>query len=123
MFKNMDVIICDIQDIGVRYFTYTWTVSYILEAAGKHGIEVIILDRPNPLDGVTISGPPIDDGFESFVGRFPIPVCHGMTLGELAQMINDTWNPIPAKLTVVHCERWQRTMIWNDTKMPWTNIS
>ena len=85
MLDGLDVLVCDIQDIGVRYYTYTWTVSHILEAAGEHGVRVMILDRPNPLGGVVIDGPQLGYAQSSFVGRFPIPVRHGLTLGELAQ--------------------------------------
>lgn len=119
MLKNIDMLVCDIQDIGVRYYTYPWTVSFILEAAGKHGVRVMILDRPNPFGGVVIDGPQLDADMASFVGRFPVPVRHGMTLGELAQMINTHWNPTPADLTVIRCMGWQRQMLWVDTGLPW----
>jgi uncharacterized protein YbbC (DUF1343 family) len=119
MLGKVDVIVCDIQDIGVRYYTFTWTVSYILEAAGAHGVAVMILDRPNPLGGSVIDGPLLDGGMTSFVGRFPVPVRHGLTLGELAQMINARWNPTPADLTVVQCEGWRRGMAWPATGLPW----
>ncbi len=117
--EHVDVLVCDIQDIGVRYYTYLWTVSHILEAAGAHGVPVVILDRPNPLGGAAIEGPLLDMHVSSFVGRFPIPVRHGLTLGELAQMINATWNPTPADLTVIPCLGWQRDMRWDATALPW----
>ena len=123
MLANVDVVVCDIQDVGVRFYTYIWTVTNILEAAGQHGVEVMILDRPNPLGGLEVAGPSIDDGFTSFVGRFPIPIQHGLTLGELAQMVNDLWNPQPATLTVIQCEGWARTMKWADTGLPWVPTS
>lgn len=119
MLAGLDVLVCDIQDIGVRYYTYTWTVSHILEAAGEHGVRVIILDRPNPLGGVVVDGPQLESAQSSFVGRFPIPVRHGLTLGELAQMINARWNPTPAELTVIPCSGWRREMIWHATGLPW----
>ena len=120
MLAEVDVLVCDVQDVGVRFYTYIWTVSHILEAAGKYGVEVVILDRPNPLGGVKIEGPSIDAGVTSFVGRFPIPIRHGLTLGELAQMVNVTWNPDPAALTIVRCEGWTRGMEWGDTGgLPW----
>ena len=115
MMNMVDIIVCDIQDVGVRYYTYIWTISHILEAAGKHGVSVVILDRPNPLGGHVISGPSLEPQLESFVGRFPVPVRHGLTVGELAQMINDNWNPTPAQITVVQCQGWQRAMMWNKT--------
>jgi uncharacterized protein YbbC (DUF1343 family) len=123
MLADVDVIVCDVQDVGVRFYTYVWTVSHILEAAGKHGVEVVILDRPNPLGGVTVAGPSLDDRFSSFVGRFPIPIQHGLTLGELAQMVNATWNPTRAVLTVVSCEGWTRAMDWADTGLAWVSPS
>ncbi len=119
MLDGIDVLVCDIQDIGVRYYTFTWTVSHILEAAGEHGVRVMILDRPNPLGGRTVDGPVLDKAQSSLVGRFPIPVRHGLTLGELAGMINARWNPTPANLTVIPCDGWRRDMIWADTGLPW----
>lgn len=122
MLDDIDVLVCDIQDIGVRFYTYIWTISYILEACGEYGIEVIILDRPNPLGG-RIDGSPLETEFASFVGRFNIPMQHGMTLGELAQMINAIWNPTPAKLTIMPCYGWQRWMMWDDTHLPFVSTS
>lgn len=119
MLNSVDVLVCDIQDIGVRYYTFTWTVSHILEAAGEYGVRVMVLDRPNPLGGVVVDGPQLDPGLSSFVGRFPVPVRHGLTLGELAQMINTRWNPTPAQLTVIPCDGWRREMQWQDTGLPW----
>ncbi|MBI5931089.1 MAG: DUF1343 domain-containing protein [Chloroflexi bacterium] len=123
MLKNVDVLVCDIQDIGVRYYTYLWTVSYILEAAGEYGVEVMLLDRPNPLGGSVIAGPPLDPSVASFVGRHPIPVQHGMTLGEMAQLLNTIYNPSPARLTVIPCKGWQRVMTWQDTGRAWVPTS
>jgi len=119
MFNDVDVLVCDIQDIGVRYYTFTWTISYLLEAAGEYGVTVVVLDRPNPLGGKTIYGPPLTDGFKSLVGRHPVPVMHGMTLGEIIWMINETWNPHLARLSIIPCERWERAMKWEETKLPW----
>jgi uncharacterized protein YbbC (DUF1343 family) len=118
MLKAVDALVCDIQDIGVRYYTYTWTISHILEAAGEQGVEVVILDRPNPLGGAVVEGPLLDPSMSSLVGRFPVPVRHGMTLGELAQMINATWNPTPARITVIKMEGWQRDMAWDGPWVP-----
>ncbi len=114
MLANVDVIVCDSQDIGVRYYTFTWTVSHILEAAGEHGVEVIILDRPNPLGGYPF-GAQLDTRFASLVGRFPVPTQPGMTLGELAQLFNAQWNPTPAQLSVIACEGYKRGMTWEET--------
>src|SRR5262249_1955962 len=112
-----DVIVCDIQDIGVRYYTYTWTVSHILEAAGEFGKEVMILDRPNPLGG-RVKGAPLDTRFTSLVGRYPVPTQPGMTLGELAQLFNAIWNPTPAQLTVIPCEGYTHDPAWAETGLP-----
>jgi len=114
MLTNVDVIVCDSQDIGVRYYTFTWTMSHILEAAGEHGIEMIILDRPNPLGGYPF-GAPLDMRFASLVGRFPVPTQPGMTFGELAQLFNAQWNPTPAQLSIINCEGYQRDMTWEET--------
>lgn len=103
MLQGLDVIVCDIQDIGVRYYTFTWTISHVIEAAGEAGIPVMILDRPNPL-GWIVDGSSFDMRFSSLVGRDPIPTRHGMTLGELILMINKEWNPTPADVTVIACE-------------------
>lgn len=119
MLNHIDTLVCDIQDIGVRYYTYTWSVSHVLEAAGEHGVRVVILDRPNPLGGLPLDGPLLDHALSSFVGRFAVPVCHGMTLGELARMINATWNPTPAALDVIPCAGWRREMAWAATGLPW----
>jgi uncharacterized protein YbbC (DUF1343 family) len=119
MLADVDVIVCDIQDVGVRFYTFMWTISHILEVAGEHGVPVIILDRPNPWGGEIIDGPLLETGLSSFVGRFPIPVRHGLTLGELAQMINTRWNPTPAPLTVIPCMGWTRSMTWEQTGLVW----
>ena len=79
MLEKVDVIVCDIQDIGVRYYTFMWTITHILEAAGEHGVEVLILDRPNPLGGVVVEGSPLDPALASLVGRCSIPIRHGLT--------------------------------------------
>lgn len=118
MLDQVDVVVCDIQDIGVRYYTFLWTVSHILEAAGEYGVEVIILDRPNPLGGVQVEGGSLEPELSSLVGRYPIPIRHGMTLGELAKL-NEKWNPQPATINVVQCEGWHREMLWNETGLCW----
>ena len=115
MLENVDVIVCDIQDIGVRYYTYMWTISHILEAAGEKGVEVLILDRPNPLGGAVVEGSPLDAALSSLVGRYSIPVRHGLTLGELAQLFNARWNAKPATLDVIACEGWRRSMLWESS--------
>jgi uncharacterized protein YbbC (DUF1343 family) len=119
MLRAVDVLVCDIQDIGVRFYTFVWTVTHILEAAGAAGVRVLILDRPNPLGGVRVMGPLLDPTLTSFVGRVPLPVTHGLTLGELARMFNARWNPTPAELAVIPCAGWQRAQTWEQTGLPW----
>lgn len=114
MLDGLDVVVVDIQDIGVRYYTYLWTVSHLMEACGEYGVRVLILDRPNPL-GDRVAGPLLEPECASLVGRYPVPVQHGMTLGELAQMINARWSPHPCELDVVPCEGWRRELRWPET--------
>lgn len=122
MLRELDVLVCDIQDIGVRYYTFTWTMTHILEAAGEADVEVVILDRPNPL-GAKTAGPLLQPAYASLMGRFPLPICHGMTVGEIAQMSNLEWNPTPAKLAVVRCKGWSRAMCWPQTGLAWVPTS
>jgi uncharacterized protein YbbC (DUF1343 family) len=107
---TIDVMVCDIPDLGVRYYTFLWTLTHILEACGEHGIPVIICDRPNPLGGNMVQGGPLEAGFASLVGRFDVPIRYGMTIAELALYINDLHNPYPANITVIACEDWSRDM-------------
>lgn len=118
-FAQVDLILCDIQDIGVRYYTYIWTLSHLLDHAAQHQKTVLILDRPNPLGGKAVRGTPLDTDQSSLVGRFPVPTQHGMTLGELAQLINQTWLEQSAVLDVLLCEGWHRAMLWEDTGLTW----
>ncbi len=113
MLTGLDIMVCDIQDIGVRYYRYLWTLTHILEACGEHGIPVMILDRPNPL-GAGMDGGPLDPALASLVGRWSIPVQHGLTLGELARMLNAVWNPTPAEVEVLPCSGWRRALRWPD---------
>jgi len=117
--RQFDVIVCDIQDIGIRYYTYLWTISHLLEAAAAAQVTIMILDRPNPLGGIAVSGPLLEPDQTSLVGRFPVPVCHGMSLGEILTMINQTWLDHPAELQVILCEGWQRSHTWLDTGLAW----
>lgn len=123
MLESLDVIVVDIQDIGVRYYTYTWTVSHLLETAAKNNITVVLLDRPNPLGGTNVYGPPLMDDYKSLVGRYPVPVIHGMTLGEMIWMVNEAWNPHLARLSIIPCEGWRREMRWEDCALPWVPTS
>ncbi len=120
--KNLDAIVVDVQDAGVRFYTYESTLGYFLEAAAKAGIEIIVLDRPNPITGSFVQGPISDPGHESFVNYFPLPVRHGMTMGELAKMINAE-RGLNAKLTVVPMEGWMRGDWYDSTSLAWVNPS
>ncbi len=117
MLDGLDVIVCDIQDVGARFYTFLWTLSYVMDAAGEYGVPVFVLDRPNPL-GDTIRGPLLHPECASLVGRFPIPIQHGMTIGELARMINALWLDHPADLTVISCAGLLRSMTWDETGIP-----
>ena len=120
--NTLDFIVYDIQDIGVRFYTYETTLGYFLEAAAKAGKEIIVLDRPNPINGSFVQGPVADPGKESFVSYGQVPIRHGMTIGELAKMYN-TERGINAKLTVVPVEGWQRGDWYDSTGMLWINPS
>ena len=115
--KNLDAIMVDLQDAGARFYTYETTVGYFLEAAAKANIEIIVLDRPNPITGSMVQGPISDAGHESFTNYFQIPVRHGMTMGELAKMFNTERN-INAKLTVIPMEGWLRGDWYDSTGWP-----
>ena len=119
---TLDAVVVDIQDVGARYYTYETTLGYFLEAAAKAEIELIVLDRPNPVTGSFVQGPIPDAGRESFVNYFPVPVRHGMTMGELAKMFNAERN-IKARLTVVPMEGWMRGDWFDSTSLPWINLS
>ena len=120
--KNLDAVVFDIQDAGARFYTYETTLGYLLEAAAKAEIEVIVLDRPNPITGSFVQGPPTDSGRESFTNYWTVPVRHGMTTGELAKMFNAE-RGINAKLTVVPMEGWQRGDWFDSTGIEWVNPS
>ena len=120
--STLDAIVFDIQDAGVRFYTYETTLGYFVEAAAKAGIEMIVLDRPNPITGSFVQGPPADAGHESFTNYWTLPVRHGMTMGELAKMFNAE-RGINAKLTVVPMEGWQRGDWFDSTGLEWINPS
>jgi len=123
MFEGLDALVVNLQDVGVRYYTFIWTLTHALDAAGAYGLPVIILDRPNPFDGLTVRGPGISAGFESLVGRVSIPILHGMTIGEFAKWYNARHNPTPGPLAVVTCRGWNRTQSWADIQRPWIPTS
>lgn len=126
MLEGLDAIIYDIQDIGCRSFTYISTMGKVMEAAADLDLEVIVLDRPNPLGGEKIEGPIVEEGFFSFVSQFEIPYVYGLTCGELALLLNEEGlikdkegNVKKCKLTVVPMEGWSRDMLFEDTNLPW----
>lgn len=120
--KQLDALVFDVQDAGVRFYTYETTLGYFLEAAAVAGVEVIVLDRPNPVTGSFVQGPVADVGRETFTNYWTVPVRHGMTLGELAKMFNAE-RKINAKLTVVPMQGWQRGDWFDSTGLAWVNPS
>jgi uncharacterized protein YbbC (DUF1343 family) len=118
MLKSVDVLVVDLQDVGARIYTFIYTMANCLRGAKKHGVPVIVCDRPNPIGGVKIGGPMLRPGYESFVGQFPIPLRHGMTIGELARFFNDACG-IGADLTVMPLENWKRPMHFDETGLAW----
>lgn len=120
--KELDTVVIDLQDAGVRFYTYETTLGYFLEEAAKAGIRVVVLDRPNPLGGAVVQGPMSQPGLENFTNYGPIPVRHGMTLGELAQMFNSEHN-IHSRLTVISMQGWMRGDWFDETGLEWTNPS
>ncbi len=122
MLKNVDVIVFDIQDIGSRSYTYISTLGLVMEAAAELNKEVVVLDRPNPLGGLRIEGNLVEEGFHSFVSQFSIPYLHGLTVGELALLLNGEKlleKGVQCKLTVIPMEGWKRSMRFKDTGLPW----
>ncbi len=115
---DLDVVLFDIQDIGSRYYTYQATLGYMMEVAATTGTTVVVLDRPNPIDGVSLEGNVVEPGFESFVSAYPLAVRHGMTLGELAIFFRDVCN-IRCKVEVIRVEGWDRATWYDDGDLPW----
>src|SRR5947209_3032121 len=115
---GLDVLVIDLQDVGSRYYTFPTTMLYCLEAAAKVGLRCIVLDRPNPIGGEAVEGPTLWPGFESFVGAHPIPIRHGLTIGELARLYQAE-GKIDVELEVVACEGLRRDMDWDATGLPW----
>ena len=120
--KGLDAIVVDIQGIGARFYTYMTTMAYVMEAAAAQGILIVVLDRPNPIGGVMIEGPIQDDAAIGFTGYFPMPVRHGLTLGELAQLFNAE-REIGVDLSVVKMVGWSRDAWFDGTGLPWVNPS
>jgi len=122
--NGLDALVYDLQDTGVRSYTFISTMGLAMEACAEAGVEFVVLDRPNPLAGERVEGPMVDDRFRSFVGQWNIPYTYGMTCGELARMINgEGWIKKPCKLTVIPMKGWRRTMVWRDTGLRWVPTS
>ena len=128
MLKGVDVMVYDIQDVGTRSYTFISTLGLVMRACAEKGIEVVVLDRPNPLGGRKVEGCLVEDGFHSFVSMFKIPYVYGLTVGELATLLNEEGlncglngaeAPLKCKLTVVRMEGWRRHMLYRDTRLPW----
>ena len=122
MLDGVDVLLFDIQDVGSRAYTYISTMAYAMQSAKQFGKEFWVLDRPNPIGGAVVEGPVLEPAYESFIGLYPIPMRHGMTIGELAALFNDRFG-IGAKLRVVRMSGWRRSMLWPDTGLQWVQTS
>jgi uncharacterized protein YbbC (DUF1343 family) len=118
MLRGIDTLVVDLQDVGSRYYTFVWTMALAMRACARVDMPVVVLDRPNPLGGLVMEGNLPDPRFASFVGLYPLPVRHGMTIGELAAYLNET-HSIGCALTVVPMQGWRRAMSWEDTGWPW----
>jgi len=116
--RGIDVVVCDYQDIGCRFYTYAWTLVRLMQAAAECGVVVLVCDRPNPIGGMAVEGPGIEPEFRTLVGLHDIPIRHGLTLGELARLARAEMG-IACELEVVPCRGWRRTMLWTETGLPW----
>jgi uncharacterized protein YbbC (DUF1343 family) len=131
MLKGLDALVIDLQDVGVRSYTYVSCMRYAMEACFENGVEVVVLDRPNPLGGLKVDGPPLERQWRSYVGAFHVPYVHGLTIGELAQVARYTSGTMAisdavrqsGKLTVIKMRGWQRSMLWPQTGLKWVPTS
>lgn len=115
---QLDVMVCDLQDVGSRYYTFIWTMALAMQACAKHGKRFVVLDRPNPIDGETMEGPRLDLAYASFVGLYALPARHAMTIGEIARWINTVYD-VRADLEVIAMRGWARRMRFAETGLPW----
>jgi len=118
MLKGLDVLLVDLQDVGARYYTFNWTMYLCMRACEDQGVAVVVLDRPNPINGVTTEGPLLNVNYKSFVGMHSIPVRHGRTIGELAQQFRDEAFP-KCELSILGMKNWKREMWFDQTGLPW----
>ena len=119
MLEDIDHFFIDLQDIGCRMYTYIYTLTLLLEKCAGKDIQVIVLDRPNPINGIDIEGNILDYEFKSFIGRHPLPVRHGMTIGEVALMHQHLWAENNTTLEIIKMQHWKREMFFEDTQLPW----
>ena len=118
MLRDLEVLVVDLQDVGTRVYTYIYTMANCMRAAARQRLKVVVCDRPNPIGGDDVEGPVLQERWTSFVGQFPIPLRHGMTVGELARLFNDAFG-VGADLHVLPLEGWHRGMYYDDTGLPW----
>jgi uncharacterized protein YbbC (DUF1343 family) len=118
MLRDLDVLVVDLQDVGTRVYTYVYTMANCMRAAARHGVHVVVCDRPNPIGGDDVEGSLLQTPYTSFVGQFPLPLRHGMTIGELARLFNDEFG-IGAAVDVIQLEGWTRSMYFDETGLPW----
>jgi uncharacterized protein YbbC (DUF1343 family) len=118
MLHDVDLVLVDLQDIGARYYTFIWTLYLCMRACEKQGVGVVVLDRPNPINGVTIEGPILNPDYKSFVGMHPTPVRHGRTIGELARQFREEAFP-ECRLSILPMKNWERAMWFDQTGLPW----
>ena len=118
MLRDVDVLVCDLQDVGCRIYTFVYTIANCMRVASRLGKRVIVCDRPNPIGGVAVEGNLLEPGFESFVGQFQLPTRHGMTAGELSKMFNEHWG-IGCELEVLKMDGWSRELWFDETDAPW----
>lgn len=122
MLAGLDLLLFDMQDAGARFYTYVSTLFYVLRGAARAGLPLIVLDRPNPINGLALEGPLLEPGLESFVGIAPIPIRHGLTMGELARYLNAE-RGLGAELTIIGMRNWRRHMWFDETGLPWVPTS
>lgn len=117
--RGLDALVIDLQDVGSRYYTYVWTAALAMKVAASQGVEVVVLDRPNPLGGMRVEGAPQREGYLSFVGLYPVSVRHGLTIAELLLWVCELEHLDRDALQVIAMDGWQRAMRWEDTQLPW----
>ncbi len=122
MLAGLDALVFDLQDVGARFYTYVTTMAYAMEEAAKQGVAFYVLDRPNPINGVAVEGPVLDENLRSFIGYYSLPLRHGMTAGELARLFNGE-NRVGAQLEIIRMEGWQRGDWFDATGLPWVDPS